>query len=59
MILNPELIQQIRSEFKIPENRYYTVQLYPKNMAGIVRVSGHRYIESRKISKSDQVEVFV
>ena len=46
----------VRSWFKVPEDKYYTVSVWPDHVAGVVRVDPkrHRHVHAKKISKSDQ-----
>lgn len=47
---------KIRKWCNIPEDRYYTVSIWPENVAGQVRINTNLYrtVHSKKISKSDQ-----
>ena len=47
--------QLVRKWFKVPEDKYYTVSMWPDHVAGVVRVDHkrHRDAKSKKISKSD------
>lgn len=46
----------IREHFKIPDNKYYTVAMWPGEMAGVVTVIQNlgRTVTAKKISKSNQ-----
>jgi hypothetical protein len=47
---------KVRKWCGLPEDRYYTVSVWPENLAGrvFVRRNEVRKITSKKISKSDQ-----
>ena len=49
-----EFDSEIRTKFNIPDNRYYTVSVWP--VEGEVRVDNKRFrdVVKNKISKSDQ-----
>lgn len=54
---NPNLHDsKVRKWCNIPEDRYYTVSVWPENLAGIVRVDNNRFrtVKNTKISKSSQ-----
>lgn len=53
---NPlEMDSKVREHFKLPENKYYTVAIWPEHVKGEVRVINlSRQVKSAKISKSDQ-----
>jgi hypothetical protein len=42
---------QVREFARVPEDRYYTVSVWP--VEGQVRLAGSRQLKTRKISKSD------
>ncbi len=45
--------EEVRQVMKIPEDRYYTVEMWPN--AGVVRVTNvNRVVRAKKVSKSDQ-----
>lgn len=46
----------LRQQFRIPENRYYTVTVWPEQARGLIYLDEKRTREARaqKISKSDQ-----
>lgn len=44
----------VRHLLKIPENRYYTVSMWPESVAGSVYVNREREVKRVKISKSNQ-----
>lgn len=44
---------EVRQCFKVPENRYYSVSMYPPAVAGRVTVTTERVVKAHKISKSD------
>lgn len=48
--------QKVRTWCSVPEDRYYTVAMWPEGRAGEVRVTAalHRVVRAAKISKSDQ-----
>lgn len=51
---NPiRLDADVRKRFQIPENKYYTVAMYPPHIAGTVTVERERVVRAHKISKSD------
>ena len=47
---------KVRDWCSVPEDRYYTVAMWPKERAGEVRVTAdlHRVARAAKISKSNQ-----
>lgn len=46
---------EVRNFACIPEDKYYTVSVWPESVAGQVRLNGlTRVVKSKKISKSDQ-----
>lgn len=53
-LVNPlQADEKVRQWCQIPEDRYYTVSIWPE--AGVVRVNNiHRTVRAKKISKSDQ-----
>jgi len=47
----------VREHFKIPDNRYYTVSMWPEDeFCGVVRIISNsvRVVKAAKISKSNQ-----
>jgi len=44
---------QVRAAFKIPEDKYYSVSVYPPHLAGRVTIERTRHVRSDKISKSN------
>ena len=45
----------VRKWAGVPEDRYYTVSVWPDHLAGRVFVTSlHRIVKTKKISKSDQ-----
>ena len=46
----------VRYFAKVPEDRYYTVSVWPDHLAGrvFVNMKDYRTVKSKKISKSDQ-----
>jgi hypothetical protein len=48
--------EKVRTWFSVPEDRYYTVAMWPEERAGEVRVTAelHRVVRATKISKSNQ-----
>jgi hypothetical protein len=48
--------QKVRKWCNVPEDRYYTVTMWPEGQAGEVRVTTdlHRAVRAPKVSKSDQ-----
>lgn len=47
----------VREHFKLPDNRYYTVSMWPEDeFAGVVRIitNSVRVVKAAKISKSNQ-----
>lgn len=44
---------EVRQYFKVPENRYYSVSMYPPTGNGRVTVTSERVVKAHKISKSD------
>ncbi len=56
---NPQAMdEEVRKAMNIPENRYYTVSMWPDHLAGNVHInkSMTRVVHAKKISKSDQHE---
>lgn len=47
---------KLRQWCGIPEDKYYTVSIWPENRAGEVRINSnlHRIVKMPKISKSNQ-----
>lgn len=47
---------ELRQQFKIPDDRYYTVSVWPERCRGFIYVdlTRTRLVKARKISKSDQ-----
>lgn len=46
--------EEVRKTLDLPENRYYTVVMWPEDKAGEVRINNQvRTIKTKKISKSD------
>ncbi len=45
---------EVRAEAFVPDNKYYTVSVWPLNVAGQVRTHGSRVVKGHKVSKSDQ-----
>jgi hypothetical protein len=47
---------KVRQWCSVPENRYYTVSIWPESLAGVVRVTPNivRVVHAQKISKSNQ-----
>lgn len=47
---------KVRKWFKVPENRYYSVSIWPENLSGNVWLNEKlfRDVPKKKISKSDQ-----
>ena len=50
--------EQVRKWCGVPEDRYYTVAMWPEGRAGEVRVTTelHRVVRATKISKSNQAQ---
>jgi hypothetical protein len=50
--------QKVRKWCSVPEDRYYTVAMWPEGRAGEVRVTTelHRVVRAAKISKSNQAQ---
>ena len=47
--------EQVRAFCHLPENRYYTVSVWPEDRAGQVRTTNQvRVKQAHKVSKSDQ-----
>jgi hypothetical protein len=48
--------EKVRKWCNVPEDRYYTVAMWPEERAGELRVTPelHRVVRARKISKSNQ-----
>jgi len=48
--------EKVRRWCNVPEDRYYTVAMWPEARAGEVRVTPglHRLVRAPKVSKSDQ-----
>jgi len=48
--------EKVRKWCDVPEDRYYTVAMWPEERAGEVRVTSdlHRVVRAAKISKSNQ-----
>lgn len=46
----------VRQQLNLPDNRYYTVAVWPTDRAGLVTVdrSRVRVVHAKKVSKSDQ-----
>jgi len=55
-LANPLAVDnEVRRKLKLPEDRYYTVSVWPPELAGRVFVSSlHRSVKEAKISKSDR-----
>ena len=55
-LLNPLAAdEKVRNDLGLPENRCYTVSVWPEKFAGQVRVNNQvRTVKAKKISKSDQ-----
>jgi len=49
---------KVRTWCAVPEDRYYTVAMWPEGRAGEVRVTTdlHRVVRASKISKSSQAQ---
>ena len=49
---------KVRTWCSVPEDRYYTVAMWPEERAGEVRVTTdlHRIVRAAKISKSNQAQ---
>jgi hypothetical protein len=47
---------KVRKWAGVPEDRYYTVSVWPEHLAGrvFVRTTEYRKVPAKKISKSDQ-----
>jgi hypothetical protein len=45
--------EEVRRRFGIPDNRYYTVAVFPQHLAGRITVERTRLVKTAKISKSD------
>lgn len=43
----------VRKQFQIPENRYYTVAVFPEHLKGRITVERERHVKATKISKSN------
>lgn len=50
------LDSEVRKAAGVPDNRYYTVALWPKELAGVVDINYNvtRIVHANKISKSNQ-----
>jgi len=50
--------EKVRKWCGVPENRYFTVTMWPEERAGQVRETGglHRVVRAAKISKSNQAQ---
>jgi hypothetical protein len=50
------LDSEVRQVARVPEDRYYTVAVWPEHLAGVVSISqtGTRHVAPKKISKSNQ-----
>ena len=50
--------EEVRVFANVPDDKYYTVSMWPENVAGIVMVikKSSREVAAKKISKSDQKE---
>ena len=50
--------EKVRKWCGVPEDRYYTVAMWPEERAGEVRVTAelHRVVRAPKISKSSQAQ---
>ena len=47
--------EKVRKWVGLPDNRYYSVAIWPEMVAGVVRVTNvSRTVTAKKISKSDQ-----
>ena len=48
--------EKVRRWCNVPENRYYTVAMWPAERAGELRVTAvlHRVVRATKVSKSNQ-----
>ncbi len=47
------LDEEVRRRFGIPEDRYYSVAIYPPELAGRITIERSRAVKSVKISKSN------
>ena len=49
---------KVRTWCSVPEDRYYTVAMWPEERAGEVRVTAelHRVVRAPKLSKSNQAK---
>jgi len=50
------LDSEVRKAARVPDNRYYTVTVWPEHLAGVVDInhSVTRHVAATKISKSNQ-----
>jgi hypothetical protein len=50
--------EEVRKAGKVPDDKYYTVSMWPEHLAGYVEVlkKSSREVKLKKISKSDQKE---
>ena len=50
--------EKVRKWCGVPEDRYYTVAMWPEERAGEVRVTTdlHRVVRATKVSKSNQAQ---
>jgi len=47
--------EQVRSWCKLPEDKYYSVTVWPDELAGVVTLTNvSRVVKAKKVSKSDQ-----
>ena len=48
--------EKVRRSCNVPEDRYYTVAMWPVERAGALRITAdlHRVVRATKISKSNQ-----
>lgn len=47
--------EQVRKWCNLPEDKYYTVSMWPEERAGVVTVTNvSRVVKAKKVSKSDQ-----
>lgn len=55
-LANPLAVDaEVRAAVGVPEDRYYTVSVWPPHLAGTVYVTGvNRVVRAKKVSKSDQ-----
>lgn len=67
MKISPELFKQycqnplgmdetIRSKYSIPDDKYYSVSVFPEKLAGNIYITRgmNRIVKAKKISKSNQ-----